>query len=290
MHVEGKDRSLVIPQAYVDRATHIARTVIREPFTRRTWSELFYFCLSSLLAGATLAIVGATIAAGVFLAATFVGLFVIAAGLRMADGAGSWYRGLCRWLLGKEIGVPPAFSPRPGAFGCLQSALRGRTRWRALAYTFLRVVLGFAGVVVALSDWGTTFTCSTYPFTNSGDISPARSLRQEHPHDELLLVRRDDRLRARALHRPHRRRPLLRRALADPPRRLPRPQPRPRAARPGRRDHEDPVARRGKDPDGGRLGSGPPADRARSPRRHPGPARGSRHATGTGERDARQGT
>lgn len=172
MHVTGKERTLVIPQASIDRFTHIVRTVIREPFSKRTWVELFYFCVTSVLAGLAFLIVFATLGAGLLLLVTFVGVFVIATAIRTARGIGTWYRGLSRGLLGEEIEEPAAFSPRPGAFGWVQSATRDRTGWRAIAYTLLKVALSFVGVFFALSFWVTTVTCLTYPLTGSGNVSP----------------------------------------------------------------------------------------------------------------------
>ena len=65
-----------------------ARRILREPFTRRAWSELFYLTLGSLLAFAGLAFVLLTMAIGIVLAITFVGLAVLALSLRSARGLG----------------------------------------------------------------------------------------------------------------------------------------------------------------------------------------------------------
>jgi signal transduction histidine kinase len=168
----GRRWSPTISEASRLRIAHVARIVVREPFARRTWIELFYFCLSSLLAGSAFVIVVGLLSLGTVLVVTFVGIFVIATALRAARGVGAWYRGLGQWLLGEEVEAPPDFSPRPGLVGWAQSALGDRTGWRTVAYTVLRVALGFAGTVVALSFWVTTATCLTYTLTGNGNVSP----------------------------------------------------------------------------------------------------------------------
>ena len=61
---------------------------------------------------------------------------------------------------------------RPGFFGWLQSALRDRTSWRAVAYSLAKAPLVVFGVWFALSTWLATFTCLTYPIWGTGATSP----------------------------------------------------------------------------------------------------------------------
>ena len=66
------------------------RTILRAPFTKRTWSELLFLVIGRLLAALGFAFVVLTMAAGVVLAITFFGLAVIGLSLRGArDSAGS---------------------------------------------------------------------------------------------------------------------------------------------------------------------------------------------------------
>ena len=80
-------------------------------------------------------------AAGVFLAVTFVGVVIMAASVRGARGIGGMHRGLARGLIDEDIEEPDAFAARPGFLGWLQSALRDRTGWRAMAYIVVKVPL-----------------------------------------------------------------------------------------------------------------------------------------------------
>lgn len=153
MRLAGRDHALVIPEPTVTAVRHAARIILHEPFTRRTWFELLWFVVSSVLAGITFFVVGITLAAGAAFVVTFIGLFVIAAAVRMGRGFGGWQRWLARALLGVEVEAPDAFSPRPGAFGWLQSALGDRTGWRSIAYFLVKVPFSLAGVLTAFSVW-----------------------------------------------------------------------------------------------------------------------------------------
>jgi signal transduction histidine kinase len=144
-------------------ARQLARTILRAPFERRTWSELGYLLLGSALAFAGLAFVGFTMAAGVVLAITFFGLAIIGLSLRGARGIGAIQRRMARSLLDEEIEEPDAFASRPGFLGWLQAALRDRSAWRAVAYLVLKVPVAILGILAGLSVWFDAFACLTYP-------------------------------------------------------------------------------------------------------------------------------
>ncbi len=119
------------------RVREIAHTIFREPFTNRTWSELVFFSLGVPVACLGLAFVALTMAAGLVLAITFVGLALIALSVLGARLIGGFQRGLARGLLNEKIEDPPPFSSRPGFLGWLQTAVRDRTGWRAIAYLLI---------------------------------------------------------------------------------------------------------------------------------------------------------
>jgi signal transduction histidine kinase len=150
----------------------VALTVLRAPFTKRTWSELLYFTASSLLVVAAFALVGIGLAAGAVLAVTVIGLAVVGLGLRMARKTGAYERSLVRSLLGEVIEEPDAFAPRPGYFGWLQSAVRDRTAWRAVAYILAKLALSIAGVYVALSLWYDAVAFLLFPFMSQSQPHP----------------------------------------------------------------------------------------------------------------------
>ena len=88
VRIRGRELSLAMTEEQTLRARELARTVLHEPFTKRVWSELAFFLLSSALAGAGLLFVAATMAGGLILAITFFGLAVLALSLRSARGIG----------------------------------------------------------------------------------------------------------------------------------------------------------------------------------------------------------
>jgi signal transduction histidine kinase len=153
------------------RAT--ARTIIREPFARQTWSELAFLCVGAFLALFGIAFVAITLGAGVILAITFFGLGIIALSVRGARGFGGFHRQLARSYLGEKIEDPDEFTPRPGFFGWLQSSLRDRTGWRCMAYVVLKVPLAILGILVGFAFWWDAFFCLTFPVWGGSGSSPA---------------------------------------------------------------------------------------------------------------------
>jgi signal transduction histidine kinase len=146
------------------RIEEIARTIIETPFTRRTWSELLFLLTGIPIAFLGFAFIGVTLTAGVVLAITFIGLAIIAIAVRGARGIGGIQRRLAAALLNEAIEEPRAFSPRPGYLGWLQSALRDRTGWKAMAYVAIKVPLSIVAFFTAFSVWWDAFRNLTYPF------------------------------------------------------------------------------------------------------------------------------
>jgi signal transduction histidine kinase len=155
-----------------DRTKEIARIIWREPFAKRTWSEFAFLCIGVPLAALGLAFVGITLSAGVFLTITFFGLFLIALSVRGSRGIGGFHRQLARGLLGEDIEEPDPFVPRSGFFGWLQSALRDRTGWRAMAYVVLKVPLAVLGILTAFAVWWDAFFCLTFPVWGASRHQP----------------------------------------------------------------------------------------------------------------------
>jgi signal transduction histidine kinase len=159
----GKEMVAVVRGKHEDRFKEIVRIIWREPVAKRTWSEFFFLILSAPAAFLGAVFVVLTLSAGVLLAITFVGLFIIALSVRGARGIGGLHRQLARGLLGEEIEDPPPFAPRPGLLGWLQSALRDRTGWRAMAYVAIKVPLEVLGILVGFAVWWDAFVCLTSP-------------------------------------------------------------------------------------------------------------------------------
>ncbi len=172
LRVGGKERVIVVPEARVEQGRRLVRALATAPFTRRTWSELVFFTLSVPLAALGFGFLAVTMVAGIALAITFVGVVIIAAAVRAARGIGGFHRGLARSLLRESVEDPEPFSARPGLFGWLQSALRDRAGWRAMAYSIVKIPLAAFGVWFAFSVWVDAFFCLIYPVWGAGSKQP----------------------------------------------------------------------------------------------------------------------
>src|ERR1700722_10983794 len=82
----GSKMVIVVPEGLEARVRDVARLILHAPFTKRTWSEFLFLCVGIPLAFFGLAFVVLTMAAGVALAITFVGLAVIGLSVRGARG------------------------------------------------------------------------------------------------------------------------------------------------------------------------------------------------------------
>jgi signal transduction histidine kinase len=103
---------------------------------------------------------------------TFLGVVLIAASVRGSRWIGGLHRSLARTLLAESIDEPEPFAARPGFFGWLQTALRDRTGWRAMAYTVVKMPLSVFGVYFAFSVWVDAFFCLTYPVLGGRAAAP----------------------------------------------------------------------------------------------------------------------
>ncbi len=156
-----------IPQERADQTKLLLNRIGHEPFHRRSWAELGYFFVSSVLAGAAAFVLGALGIVGLVLTVGFVGVLVLAGGLRAARGLGRWQRALAWALLGEDISDPEPFAPRPGFFGWLRAALVDPAAWRAVGYFVAKVPLTFLGVWFALSIWVEALFAITSPLTGA---------------------------------------------------------------------------------------------------------------------------
>jgi signal transduction histidine kinase len=161
-----------IPQSRAEPTTPLALRIVREPFQKRSWAELGFFLVSSALAGVGAFVLGVFGVAGLALSVVFVGVAILAGGLRVARGLGGWQRALARQMLGVEIPEPEPFTAPPGFFGWLRASLSDGAAWRAVGYFVAKVPLIIFGVWFALSVWVEAIFGIASPLT--GAAGPAR--------------------------------------------------------------------------------------------------------------------
>ena len=127
------------PSRRAGQVKRIARLIAREPFPEAHLGGtgvLRRQFRSGFLRGAR---PGALGAAGLLLTVVFVGVVVLAGGLRAARGLGAWQLGLARGVLGDQIEGPEPFTARPGFFGWLRASLGDQAAWRAVGYFVAKV-------------------------------------------------------------------------------------------------------------------------------------------------------
>jgi signal transduction histidine kinase len=134
-------------------ARRLARSILREPFQKRTWAELGYFLASSTLACAAALALGALGMAALMLTVVVIGVPILAVGLLAARDLGRWQRALARWALDEDISEPEPLNARTGLFEWLRASLGDRTAWRAVGYFVAKVPLSFFGAWFALGIW-----------------------------------------------------------------------------------------------------------------------------------------
>lgn len=131
----------------------LARVIAGEPFRGRAWGELAFFVVSCAWAYAWLIALGFIGLIGALLTIVFVGLLIVAGGLRAARAVGRTQRALAEAMVGEAIPSPDPFSPPPGFFPWLRAALLDTTAWRNVLYLIAKVPLGLFGAWFALSIW-----------------------------------------------------------------------------------------------------------------------------------------
>ena len=156
-----------IPQERTEQAMHLAHRIGREPFRKRSWAELGFFLVSSALACAAAFVLAALAIAGVPLTVVFVGIVILAGGLRAARLFGRWQRATRPADAGRGDPRTRA-APRPS--GLLRVAAGVARRSGRLAGGGLLCRQGpltIFGVWFALSVWVEALFSVAAPLTGS---------------------------------------------------------------------------------------------------------------------------
>ncbi len=141
------------PVERAEQVKRLARLIGREPFQKRTWAELGYFLASSALACLVALALAALGVAGLALTFVLVGVLVLAAGLRAAQGLRSLATGIGAADAGREDLRARADYRPSGVVGWLRSSFGDWAGWRAVGYFIAKVPLIVFGVWFALSVW-----------------------------------------------------------------------------------------------------------------------------------------
>jgi signal transduction histidine kinase len=173
LRIGGKERVLALSEQQVAAIRGAVRTIAREPFTRRTYSELVYFALGCPILACGVIFSALFLGTGALLAVTFSGVIVIALGARGARWFGHLQRTLARHFLADDIEDPAPFVAPPGLFAWLRAALRDKTGWKTIGYLATKTVWTAFNIWFAISLWWDVVVCIGYPLFERGDRQPA---------------------------------------------------------------------------------------------------------------------
>ena len=149
----------------------LALLIGREPFRGRAWGELAFFVVSCAWAYAWVIALGFVGLIGALLTIVFVGLLIVAGGLRAARAVGRSQRALAEVMIGEAIPSPDPFSAPPGFLPWLRAALLDTTAWRTVLYLIAKVPLGLFGAWFALSIWLTRSPACSPQSSGTGYIT-----------------------------------------------------------------------------------------------------------------------
>jgi signal transduction histidine kinase len=125
--------------------------VLTELARRRTWAEFFYALLGLPIGVGGFAFVVVTVALSTGLSVTFIGLPLMALTGLAARGIGWSLRRFANGMIGTDVPPPQPFRANPGLLGWIGSSLTDGTAWRARLYLLLKLPVGIASFVAAVS-------------------------------------------------------------------------------------------------------------------------------------------
>ena len=141
--------------------------LVREPFTRRAWTELAYATISLPLAIAGFVFTAGTLAVGTGMSFSVTGILVgpplIAVTTLAVRHMGAFWRDRARQMLGLRVAEPAPFRPLPGVIGWLRSCLTDPVGWRARAYLVVKLPVSVLGISVAVGTRLFALECLIFP-------------------------------------------------------------------------------------------------------------------------------
>ncbi|MGW7309748.1 sensor histidine kinase [Streptomyces sp. NPDC054835] len=157
----------------------------RLAYDRYTWKEVAHLLadLPCAVAGFVYAVV--TIALGVGLAVTVIGLPLLALGLAGARGMARSERARARALLGVRVEEPSRLPRRQGFFGWLWAQLKDPVAWRSQLYGFVRLPWGIVTFTVTLVSLFVLWPVLPFLARGLGNVDRAMVRGLLSPSDEL---------------------------------------------------------------------------------------------------------
>ncbi|HEY3752068.1 MAG TPA: sensor domain-containing protein [Pseudonocardiaceae bacterium] len=141
----------------------VVRRVLREPLSARPLSELAYVLLAAPVTVLGVLYVVVSLAVGVALAVTAVGIPLISWAVPSTRGFAAFRRHRAAGLLGRRIPDPAPFRPPPGFLARVSAGLRDSIGWRAIGYLLLTLPLDALGLYVVAVTWARGLIALTYP-------------------------------------------------------------------------------------------------------------------------------
>jgi signal transduction histidine kinase len=129
----------------------------------RPLSELGYVLLALPVTVLGVAYVVVTLAVGVALAVTAIGIPLISWTVPGTRGFTAFRRHRAGGLLGERIPDPPPFQPPPGMLARVSAGLRDSVGWRSIRYLLVTLILDAAGLYVVFLTWARGLVALTYP-------------------------------------------------------------------------------------------------------------------------------
>jgi signal transduction histidine kinase len=148
-----------------------AATILRAPFTRRTWCEAGYALIGLPLGVAGFAVTVATLSFGLGNSFLLIGLPLLAVGSIIARWFGGLDREVGRRLLGVHVADPAPLQRRPGFVGWIVAQLTDGVAWRARGYLLLRLPLSVASFFVAVFFWASGIAYVLWPAAWAAGLS-----------------------------------------------------------------------------------------------------------------------
>ncbi len=166
----------------------IVRPIVRAPFERRAWQELTYLLAAAVLAAAGFSYVLAGFVLSAGLAATALGVPLLAALVPATRALARIRLRLARVLLHENVPQPPPFRPARGVLGRVRSGLRDGPGWRAVTFQVASLPLSIIALSVVLLSWAWGFVAFTAPLQHALDLNQSTVTVDGGPARHGLLV------------------------------------------------------------------------------------------------------